>query len=76
MFVGKAGTYSRGEVEMCFTWVGYWPYLQTLDVKGLSRTNVLAYYQKAVKSSITLAPVLKKHDTLVIYGFRSKLVCL
>jgi len=35
MFVGKAGAYLIVEQLKCtFTWVGSWPFLQTLDKDG------------------------------------------
>jgi hypothetical protein len=35
MFVGKAGAYLRVEQLKCtFTWVGSWPFLQTLHKDG------------------------------------------
>ncbi len=46
LFVGKAGAYPS---DMLHSWVGSWPYPQTLNIrlgwKGLPRTNTLAYYK-------------------------------
>ncbi len=69
MFVGKAGAYLIVEQLKCaFTWVGSWPFLQTLDKDGKERpardkhSSLLRIFVKyGRKSFITLGPRVTKH---------------